>query len=123
MLHMTRPQLPKTVLPWIEVAKHAPYFVTERGDPWTPIGQNDSITWLELRGGFRRQDLASVERYLQWLAAHQVTCLRLMLEYCHGEHRYFERPVGHFQPNMVQLWDDLFELCEKYELRILLTPF
>lgn len=116
-------QPPKPTLPWIEVATHAPYFVTEDGDPWTPIGQNDAITWPELRGLFRRRDLASVERYLQWLAAHQVTCLRLMLEYCQGEHRYFERPVGHFQPNMVQLWDDLFALCEKYELRILLTPF
>ncbi len=87
------------------------------------MGQNDAITWPTLQGCFRRRDLASVESYLQLLAAHGVTCLRLMLEYCQGEHRYFERPVGHVQPNMVRLWDDLFALCEKYELRILLTPF
>ena len=31
-------------LPWIQVAPGAPYFVTEGGEPWTPIGQNDAIT-------------------------------------------------------------------------------
>jgi Cellulase (glycosyl hydrolase family 5) len=57
------------------------------------------------------------------LSEHGVTCLRLMLEYCHGENRYFEKPIGNFQPNMVKLWDDLFALCEKHGLRILLTPY
>jgi mannan endo-1,4-beta-mannosidase len=52
-----------------------------------------------------------------------ITCLRLMLEYCQVEHRYLEQPVGHFKPHMVQLWDDIFSLCEKYQLRILLTPY
>ena len=113
----------ETKLPWIEVAGGSPYFVTEHGDAWTPIGQNDAITWIELSGAFRRRDLPSVERYLQYLVEHGVTCLRLMLEYNQIEHRYLERPVGHFQPNMVQLWDDLFALCTKYKLRILLTPF
>jgi mannan endo-1,4-beta-mannosidase len=46
-----------------------------------------------------------------------------MLEYCQGEHRYLERPVGTFKPNMVRLWDDLFALCEQYGLRILATPY
>ncbi|TKK72070.1 hypothetical protein FC093_02010 [Ilyomonas limi] len=88
-----------------------------------PVGQNDAITWPDLAGIFRRKDLASVEKYLQMLSQHGVTCLRLMLEYCHGENRYFEKPVGYFQPNMIQLWDDLFALCEQYRLRILLTPY
>ena len=46
-----------------------------------------------------------------------------MLEYCHGENRYLEKPPGRFVPNMVQMWDDIFALCEKYGLRILLTPY
>jgi hypothetical protein len=117
------PQPARQSLPWIEVAKDAPYFVTEQGKAWTPIGQNDAITWPELQGAFRRRDLAGVDAHLQSLAAHGVTCLRLMLEYCQGEHRYFERPAGHMQPNMVRLWDDLFALCEKHGLRILLTPY
>ncbi|WP_210530417.1 hypothetical protein [Rubellimicrobium arenae] len=91
--------------------------------PWTPIGQNDAITWPELEGLFRRKDLPAVDRHLSWLASNGVTCLRLMLEYTHGENRYLEKPVGHFQPNMVRLWDDMFDLCARHGLRLLLTPF
>lgn len=111
------------VLSWITVAPAAPYFLTEDGQQWTPIGQNDAITWPDLAGLFQRRDLVAVEGHLAWLAAHGVTCLRLMLEYCQTEHRYLERPVGRFQPHMVRLWDDLFALCAKYGLRVLLTPF
>jgi mannan endo-1,4-beta-mannosidase len=57
------------------------------------------------------------------LAQRGVTCLRLMLEYCQGENRYVEKPAGSFPPNLVRLWDDIFALCEKYGLRILLTPY
>jgi mannan endo-1,4-beta-mannosidase len=110
-------------LPWIEVAKGAPYFITDQGEDWAPIGQNDAITWPDLHGLFRQRNLAAVETYLTMLAAHGVTCLRLMLEYCHGEHRYFEKPIGRFQPNMIRMWDALFGLCEKHGLRILLTPY
>jgi len=110
-------------LPWIEVATGAPYFVTERGEPWTPVGHNDAINWAELNGLFRRRDLAGAERHLLWLKEHGVTVLRLMLEYAQVKHRYVERPMGVFVPNMVRLWDDLFGLCERIGLRILLTPF
>ncbi|WP_217430274.1 hypothetical protein [Sphingomonas bacterium] len=109
-------------LPWIRVADGAPYFVDDTGRDWTPIGQNDAITWPELAPLFRRRDLAAVERHLHWLVEHGVTCLRLMIEYAQVRHRYFERPVGRPVPAMVQLWDDLFDLCERVGLRILLTP-
>ena len=109
-------------LPWISVAPHAPYFVDESGAPWTPIGQNDAISWVELAGLFRRRDLPGVERHLQHLVDHGVTCLRLMVEYAQVRHRYLERPAGIFVPAMVQLWDDLFAICGRVGLRILLTP-
>lgn len=109
-------------LPWIGVAAGAPYFVDETGAPWTPIGQNDAISWPDLKGLFRRADLPAVEGHLRWLQAHGVTCLRLMLEYAQVRNRYIERPAGSFVPNMVRLWDDLFALCERVGLRILLTP-
>lgn len=112
----------RSPLPWIRVAPGAPYFVTEAGEPWTPIGQNDAISWVELDGLFRRRDLPGVERHLAWLAASGVTCLRLMLEYAQVRHRYVERPAGVFVPAMVRLWDDLFAMCERLGLRILLTP-
>jgi len=109
-------------LPWIQVAPDAPYFIDETGADWTPIGQNDAITWPDFAGLFRRKNLQQVEGHLAWLAAHGVTCLRLMLEYAQGEHRYFEKPAGTFAPNMVRLWDNLFQLCAKYKIRVLLTP-
>jgi mannan endo-1,4-beta-mannosidase len=109
-------------LSWIQVAPDAPYFVDEEGRAFTPIGQNDAISWPDLEGLFKRKDMAAVEGHLRWLKAHGVNTLRLMLEYAQVRHRYFERPAGRFVPAMVQLWDDLFALCEKLELRILLTP-
>ena len=110
-------------LPWIRICPRAPYFETEDGQTWTPVGQNDAITWPDFAGAFRRRDLASVEGHLRFLAGHNVNCLRLMLEYSQVNHRFLEKPVGHFVPNMVALWDDIFSLCEKYRLRILLTPY
>lgn len=111
------------LLPWVSVSPNAPYFVLEDGSPWTPIGQNDAIEWPELNSLFRRRDLHQTRDYFAMLAASGVTVLRLMLEYCHHEHRYFERPAGRFATPMVRLWDDLFELCEEFGLRLLLTPF
>jgi hypothetical protein len=110
-------------LPWIEVTPGAPYFQSGRGEPWHPVGHNDAITWPALEGLFRRRDLAKVEGYLRHLAASGVTCLRLMLEYAQGRHRFLESPPGTFKPAMVRLWDDLFALCARYGLRLLITPF
>ena len=110
-------------MPWIKVAEDAPYFVTETGVAWTPIGQNDGIGWVDLEGLFRGRDRPAVEAYLGSLRDSGVTCLRLMLEHAQVRHRYLEKPVGRFVPNMVALWDDLFALCERAGLRILLTPF
>ncbi len=109
-------------LPWISRSPQSPYFEDESGAAWTPIGQNDAITWPELSGLYRRRDLPGVERHLRWLVEHGVTCLRLMLEYCQTDHRYLERPAGRFNPAMVALWDELFAMCARVGLRILLTP-
>lgn len=110
--------------PWIKLAPGgAPYFITEEGNSWTPIGQNDAINWPDLNNLFKRKDLTQVDNHLKWLKDHGVTVMRLMLEYSQDNYRYLERPVGRFQPDMVKLWDDLFYLCEKHGLRVLLTPF
>ena len=114
----------RAVLPqpgWVRTS--GSYFATEDGEPWTPIGHNDAVSWPDLNPLFRRSDIAAVDRYLGQLSASGVTCLRLMLEYAQVRHRYFENPQGRFVPAMVRLWDDLFRLCEKHGLRILLTPF
>ena len=108
---------------WVTRIPNMPYFQTEDGIPWHPIGQNDAITWRELNPLFRRKDLPAAEAYIATLAAHGVTCMRLMLEYAQVRHRYIETIPGTFSPNMVRLWDDLFVLCERHKIRILLTPF
>lgn len=112
----------RDALPWIEVSDRSRYFLDNTGAAWTPIGHNDAINWPELAGLFRRRDLPAVERHLTWLVTQGVTCLRLMLEYAQVRHRYIERPAGRFVPDMVRLWDDLFAICERVGLRILLTP-
>ncbi|MGG5810310.1 hypothetical protein [Falsiroseomonas sp. CW058] len=112
-----------TQLPWIARAAGTPYFIDEAGRDWTPMGQNDAITWPELAALYRRRDLPAVERHLRHLRDHGVTVLRLMLEYTHREHRYLERPAGRFVPAMVRLWDDLVALCRSTGMRLLLTPF
>ena len=114
---------PETALRWIERTPNAPYFQTEDGSAWHPIGQNDAISWKELNPLFGRKNVPAVEAYLAMLAAHGVTCMRLMLEYAQVRHRYFETAPGKWSRNVVQFWDDLFALCEKHGLRILLTPF
>jgi mannan endo-1,4-beta-mannosidase len=129
-VHPRREQRPRRVeplagapLPWVQRAPGAPYFVLEDGTPWAPVGANESVTWPELAGLLRRRDLPGVEAHLRWLRARGVTVLRLMLEYAQGQRHYFERPAGRFVPHMVQLWDDLFALCERTGMRVLLTPY
>jgi mannan endo-1,4-beta-mannosidase len=114
---------PSPPLPWVSVAPGVPYFQTDDGLPWHPIGQNDAISWSELNPLFRRRNPAAVEDYLSWLAAHGVTCMRLMLEYAQVRHRYFETAPGKWSPNLIRFWDDLFALSAQHGIRILLTPF
>jgi hypothetical protein len=62
-------------LPWIGVASDAPYFIDEHGAPWTPVGQNDAITWPELAGLFRRKDLpASSSTFGGWPSTGSPAC-------------------------------------------------
>jgi hypothetical protein len=107
----------------IRVAPGGRYFETFDRDPFLMVGFNDAISWPGLEGLYRRKDLASAEAYLEDLANHGINTIRLMLEYVHREGRYFERRAGQFNPDMVRLWDDLFAICERLGLRVLLTPW
>lgn len=120
---LATPQDAPSTLPWIQVAPGAPYFVDDTGQPFTPIGHNDAVSWFEIDGLYRRRDVPSVEARLRWLRDHGVTVIRVMLEYAQERHRYIERPQGRWVPNMVAYWDDLVSLCERTGMRLLLTPF
>lgn len=110
-------------MPWIRICPASPYFEDENGSPYTPIGQNDAVTWPGLRGLFRNFNPDHVDGYLADLSAHGVNCLRMMMEYCHTDNRYLEKPAGKFQLNMIRFWDAFFLLCEKHKIRVLITPF
>ena len=88
------PPFPRHSLPWVSVGSGCPYFQTEDGSPWHPLGQNDAISWRELNPLFRRRDVPAVRAYLAMLRDHGVTCMRLMLEYAQVRHRYFETAPG-----------------------------
>lgn len=108
---------------WIRCVEGAPFFETERGEPWAPIGHNEAITWPNLAPLYRRQDPEAVDRHFAQLAESGVTCLRLMLDYNQVRHRHLENRCGTFNPALLQLWDDLIALGEKHGVRFLLTPF
>ena len=105
------------------MADDAPYFVDEAGQPWTPVGQNDAITWPELAGLLSGQGLPAVERHLAWLRSSGVTVLRLMLEYCEDGCALLENPAGSFNERVVAAFDELVAMCRRIGLRLLLTPF
>jgi len=107
----------------IRVAPSGRYFETFDGEPFLFFGPNDALPWPGLAGLFRQKDPQAADDYLAGLAQNGVTTLRLMLEYAHREHRYFEKPVGRFVPAMVRLWDDLFAACARHGLRVLLAPW
>ena len=117
------PESDRQHLLWVQRAQGVPYFQTEDGKAWHPIGQNDAVSWKELGPLYRRRDVAAVENYLDYLRRHGVTVIRLMMEYAQVRGRYFETGVGKWSYGMVSYWDDLFALCEKHGIRVLLTPF
>jgi hypothetical protein len=112
-----------TQLPWVTTKPKSCYFWTEDGNPWTPIGQNEAISWLKLRSLYDRADVPAVEEYLQMLKQSGVNCIRMALEYWDEEWFNFETKLGEFNPTLVTFWDDLISMCERYEIRIVLTPF
>ena len=130
---MSRSTLPKSTLPPfvpfsvsqppLRVAPGGRYFETADREPFLFLGPNDAISWPGLAGLYRRRDPAAAEAYVAGLARSGVTVLRLMLEYAHRDGWYFEKPAGTFNPVLVRLWDDLFLLCARYKIRILLTPW
>jgi mannan endo-1,4-beta-mannosidase len=85
------------------------------------VGHNEALTWPHLVGVLRTPEVAA--GYFAMLQDQGITCLRLMLEYAHGNSHFFERPAGRINPRMVRVWDQLFVLAGRHSVRFLLTPF
>jgi len=105
----------------VQVAEGGRYFVNEEGVPFLVIGHNEALPWPNLRPLLGRRDLPAVEAHLAMLATCGVTVLRVMLEDCEEEAWFFEDPVGRPRPEVVQCWDDLILLCERFGLRLLVV--
>jgi mannan endo-1,4-beta-mannosidase len=93
--------------------------MTDDGQPFLAIGHNDAMPWHNLWHMHHELDVATTEAYIKMLAEHNVTVLRIMLEYCQDDCWYFEDPVGQPVPDSVLYWDDLIGLCERYKVRLL----
>jgi mannan endo-1,4-beta-mannosidase len=106
-------------MPYVRVAPGGRHFMTEDGAPFLVIGHNEGMPWPTMHHMHREEDLATTEAYIQMLAEHGVTVLRIMLEYCEDEDWFFENPVGQPVPATVLYWDDLIGLCERYGIRLL----
>ncbi len=107
----------------LRVAPSGRVFQTFDGEAFLPVGANDSIMWAGLKPLRDRLDVPSVQAYLKSFADNGANIVRLFLEYAHDDKWYFEKPVGSVQPKMAQLWDDLFDECERAGLRVLLAPW
>lgn len=114
---------PHPAADWVRCADGAPYFQTESGAAWAPVGHNEAITWPNIEPLYAQRDPQAVDRHFAMLKASGVTCLRLMLDYSQVRHRHLESRCGRFSPQMVRLWDDLIALGERHDIRFLLTPF
>ncbi|MGQ0603922.1 MAG: hypothetical protein ACT4QE_19755 [Anaerolineales bacterium] len=88
-----------------------------------PVGHNETLTGANLNGLMQHNNMRSVERYFRRLQQCGVTCLRLTLERCREPYFFLESPAGHFQPEVVCIWDDVFRLCERYGIRLLLSVY
>lgn len=110
-------------LEWIVTSGQAPYFTTESGVDWHPIGHNEAISWPNLAPLFRDGDPAPVDRHLASLARRGITVLRIMLDYAQFDRWALERPVGRFRPVLVGRWDLFMRLCAIHRIRLLITPF
>lgn len=108
-------------MPWVQVAPGGRYFQTEDGAPFLVIGHNEAMPWPYMHALKGERDIATTESYLRMLVEHGVTVIRIMLEYNYPRGWHFEKPLGRPAPAIIQYWDNLVGLCERYKLRLLLT--
>ncbi|PWK06586.1 hypothetical protein [Tumebacillus permanentifrigoris] len=116
-------QYPASGAGFVQVAPSKRYFQFEDGTPFVIIGANEAMTWPDLDGLYSNTNMKRTEAYLQMLHDHGVNTIRVMAEYSQDGVHNFESPLGTYTPETISYWDQLFQLCEKYDLYVLLTPW
>lgn len=108
---------------YISVAPGGRYFVDEAGKGFLVIGENDGTPWPGLSTLLNGASPEATEAYIMDLRAHGITVSRIMIEYSQEPHSYLENPVGTFNPQVVEFWNQFIALAEKHGLYLLLTPY
>jgi len=108
---------------YLRVADSKRYLQFEDGTPFVMIGANESMTWPDMDGAYLNANPARTEAYFQMLREHGVNTIRVMAEYSQDGQHNLEQPLGTFDPLMVAYWDQIFQLAEKYDIYVLLTPW
>lgn len=109
---------------YVQVGPNGQYLQLD-GKPFIPIGFNDAVSWGNLL--FLYNDMAPeiVQDYFAKLHHYGINTLRIMVSYSQDPSGQYEleKPLGHFQPEMVALWDQVFKLADQYHIYLILTPW
>lgn len=106
----------------IEVAPEGRYF--QRGDEaFLVIGPNDAITWPGLSPLLGGGSYSAVDNYVAKMADKGINTLRVMLEYAQVPHGLIENPLGHYREDVVNFWDEFFEILERHNMYVIITPW
>ena len=97
------------------VKRRSNYFMLENGEPWTPIGFNESVTWPSLS--------EDPEKFFIDISSKGINCLRMFFEYAETQEGLLESRQGIFNQINVNRWKIIFELAERYNVRLLMAPY
>lgn len=106
----------------ISIAPQGHYFQKDN-EAFLIIGPNDAITWPGLSPLLGRASYGAVEDYVARMRENGINTVRIMLEYAQTSAGLLENPIGHYRSEVVQFWDDLFPLFEKYGIYVIITPW
>jgi len=108
---------------FVSIAPGGKYF-EHNGKILIPLGFNDGIIWPSLSPTLLGNREAA-DRYFKKLKSYGVNTLRIMFEYAEDRNNLslFEDPLGVQNEIVIEAWDMIFELAEKYNIYIIITPW
>ena len=108
---------------FVSIAPGGKHF-EHNNEPLVLLGFNDGLPWPSL-APLASGNISAGERYFKELSDRGVNVLRIMFEYSQGRHNLFafENPLWEVNPVVVQIWDDIVMLAEKYGIYLIITPW
>jgi mannan endo-1,4-beta-mannosidase len=108
---------------FVEIAPGGKYF-EHKDKSLIPLGFNDALPWPSL-SPLLMGDIKAGERYFEKLKEYGVNVLRIMFEYSQDKNNLtaFEDPLGERNPIVIETWDRIVNLAEKYDIYLIITPW